>query len=780
MRVDLSKQANEGYDVLPPNRPRAIALGYFDGIHRGHQELVYKLTERAVELGIEADVFSFDRFPKPVPPNARLNAMVPGQPSPESMILQSPLPSSKEPFKGLLQTQGQRDVTFARMGVDNLILQAFNTTFAGLSAEDFCDKILLERLCVKVLVVGQDYKFARRQEGDAAFLRAWAEKHGVELHVIPHVLLDGEVISSSRIRGLIGEGRMVHAAALLGHPFTIPGTVIRGNALGRTVGMPTANIRIPFGMVVPKYGVYVTRTKVGETYYDSVTNVGLRPTVNHTDPLPLVETCILDRRMDLYDQEIEVEFLKLMREEERFPSFIAMSAKIAEDLNDAKLYHRAAESLYRYTKVQDIPIYLLRSSRFNTAYLQVEFFVPLKEETVSDYSLLSQVLSAVAPDYPTRPEFRSFLDEQYGALVEAWVSRVNNLQKISFRLSAVQNGVDGSNPFMNCVDTFLSMLLRPVRDEEDHFPANIIETERQNLLMEYLAGCNDKSQYACDRAEAQLLRDPDEWLNPLGTEEGLKRADKVSLRDAWVRMLSEGAIRAFMYGRFDDCSLADEIAHQLASVPRRENALTLMPARNPLLSAFPRTREIQEFDDVELAHLVMVFTGLPVYSSLEILQARVLNYMFGEAQQSLLFREIREKLGYAYYVDSTYDIFAQTMTVTAEVDPEKTADTCRVVLEQLEALAEGSYPEELFRSAVKLYQKDLLQIRDDLDDSLAFDSNGALAGTGFSTEEVMHFTDGIKEESVRALAGSLKRQLTYVLLPRDAEPVWGVEGETDS
>ncbi len=446
LRVDLSRNSDEVRNVLPPETPRALALGYFDGIHRGHRELINKLLQRAAERGLEADVFSFDRYPKPVPVHAGLTATVPGRERPEKMILQSPLPPAEKAFKGLLQTQEQRDEIFAAAGLDHLILQAFNRSFAGLSAEDFLNKILLEKLNVKVLVTGAGYRFARGQEGDAALLRRWAAEHEVELYLIPPIEAGGEVISSSRIRALVEEGKMEEAGALLGRPFSIPGIVIRGNALGRTVGMPTANMRIPFGMVIPKFGVYVTRTRVGETYYDSVTNVGLRPTVNHTDPLPLVETCILDRRIDLYDKEIEVEFLKQSRDEERFPSFIAMSARIAEDLAEARQYHRQSEKLYRYTRVQDIPVYLFRSGRFNTAYLQIEFYLPLDEKTVSDHSLLTQVLTAVAPEYPSRPEFQSFLDAQYGASVEAWVSKVNELQKLTFRLSAVQRGLDNSEP----------------------------------------------------------------------------------------------------------------------------------------------------------------------------------------------------------------------------------------------------------------------------------------------------------------------------------------------
>lgn len=765
LKVDLTKVSNELYDILPPGRPRGIALGYFDGVHRGHQELVRVMVQRSAELGLESDVFSFDRYPKPVPKYAMLNATSPGNSHHDAQPLRSPLPPAAYAFKGLLQTADQRDEQFAALGVDNIILQEFNSEFAGLSPEEFCDLILRDKLNTKVLVVGDDYRFAKAQAGNIEMLTQWAETHGVELHVVPSVKAEGKILSSSLIREYVEAGRMPEAGRLLGHSFSIPGKVIHGKALGRTIGMPTANIRIPYGMVIPSYGVYVSRTRVGQAHFDSVTNVGLRPTVNHTDPVPLVETCILDRELELYDQEIEVEFLELMRPELRFPSFIAMSNEIAKDLVKAREWHKAHEKAYLYTLAQDIPLYVARSKRFNTAYLQIDVYLPLEAEHASEYALLSQVLTAVSQDYPSRPELQSFLDTQYGAEISADISAVSNLQKITFHMSAVHSGLDGSSPFANSVGVFLDMLLKPARDDEDHFLPHIIETERQNLHMALLAEENDLSQYAYDRAKAHLYCDGTRLLNPLGDKERLSAVDKTSLRQAWMRMLAEGRIHALLLGNIGDTSIADRVAHELSGIPRSQTAMQLVAGRNPQVRTLAGDKSIVEIAEGELAHVVAVYDGMPLYTSLQSLSGHVLNLMLGASAQSLLFQEIREALGFAYYVDSIYDPFSRTVTIIAEVDSSEVEETNRAIEAQVARLAAGDYEEALFAGAKKLFQNDLSQKEDDAEDRLAFISEELLAGAKFNIDEALIYSDTIEQAQITAIAANLRRRLTYVLRP---------------
>ncbi len=775
LQVDLTKSSAELIDNLPPERPRAVVLGFFDGIHRGHQELVRTMVSRSAELGIEPCVFSFDRYPKPVPGHVRLNATA----NPErnhGLLLQSPLPDSRLPFKGLLQTSEQRDEIFAEMGIDKLILQTFNRAFAGLLPEEFCQKILVERLNAKVVVVGDDYRFAKAQKGNVEFLREWGERQGIEVIVVPAIRVGGEVLSSSKIRAWIEEGNMPSAARMMGRYFRIPGRVIHGNALGRTVGMPTANLRIPAGMESPMYGVYGTRTKVDDTWYDSVTNIGLRPTVNHTDPLPLVETCILDRRLDLYGKDVEVEFLELSRPEIRFPSFIVMSTEIAKDLAKAREWHQVHEKMYLYKMQQDIPVMLSRSTRFNTSYLVVEVLLPLAKETASAYSLLANVLTAATEKYPKRTELVSFLDQEYGAEISVDIDKVNALQKLSFRLSAVHTGLDGSSPFANCVDTLLDMLLRPARDEEDHFLPEIMETERQNLQMTLLAEENDLSNYAFVRAKEELLKPGFEYVNPLGDSESLLKLTAEDLRDAWVTMLARGRIQVFLFGNLPTTELADRVALRLATIPRASETLKLVPGILPFIPQWGEEKEVRETRTAEVAHVICIYDGMPSYASIHVLDGHVLTLMLASFPQSLLYRIIREELGYAYYVDAVYDPFSRTLTVIAEVDPEEVAETLAIIDQEILDLASGKFEDLLLDAAKKYLQTTYQQAQDDSAERLHYESEEYVAGSKYSSEEVPDYVAEIEASEIQKLASGLRKAVTYVLEPKSSSSVATSEG----
>ncbi len=770
LQVDLTKSTTELSDILPPERPRAVVLGFFDGIHRGHQELVRTMVTCAAERGIEPCVFSFDRYPKPVPGHVRLNATTNPQKN-EGLLLQSPLPDSRLPFKGLLQTSEQRDEIFEGLGVDKLILQTFNRSFAGMLPEEFCDQILAARLHAKVIVVGDDYRFAKAQKGNVSILREWGASHGVDVYVVPAIRIDGEVLSSSKIREWIEEGNMPQAARMMGRYFRIPGRVIHGNALGRTVGMPTANLRVPNGMVIPMYGVYVTRTRVEDTWYDSVTNIGLRPTVNHTDPLPLVETCILDRRLDLYDKDIEVEFLELSRPEIRFPSFISMSTEIAKDLEKAREWHTHHEHMYLYKLQQDIPVMLSRSARFNTSYLVIDLLVPLAKATASTFSLLAQVLTAATEKYPGRPELVSFLDQEYGAEISVEVSRVNELQKLSFRLSAVHNGIDGSNPFANCVDTLLDMLLRPARGDDDHFLTEIIETERQNLLMTLLAEENDVSHYATLRARQELMKPNFEWVNPLGDSDTLLHVTEEDLRDAWVMMLARGSIQVYLFGNLPTTELADQLSLRLATIPRASESLKPVAGILPFIPTWGENKTVHEYGDAEMAHVIRIYDGMPPYSSIRVLEGYVLTLMLASFPQSLLYRIIREELGYAYYIDAVYDPFARTLTVIAEVEPAETAETLEIIEREIAALAKDAYEDDLLAAAKKYLQSSYLQAQDDAAERLSLESEEFIAGSKFTSAEVPAYIDEITREKISALASALQERLTYTLEPQSTAAV---------
>lgn len=764
LRIDLSQDFGDTYRGLNHNKGRSVALGYFDGVHRGHEELAHTVVQRAEELRLEPTMFSFDRYPKPVPPNTILNAVVPGQDSPTKFLLESPLPPVNYRFKGLIQTDRQRDRYFQRLGIELLILQEFNRHFADMEPEDFLDKIILEKLNTKVLVVGAGYRFSKNQRGDVAMLEKWCEKHNIEFHVIPPIIAGDEVVSSTRIRNAIESGDMAEVQRLLGEPFAIPGTVIHGNAIGRTIGMPTANFRMPSGMVIPKFGVYVSRTWIDNTYYDSITNFGLRPTVNHTDPQPLVETCILDRNVNLYDKYIEVEFLDFMRPEARFPSFIAMSNKIAEDLAYAREWHMNSSKTYLYAMRNDIPLYVSRSDRFNTAYLSLEFYLPMDKKRSSEYALLANIITAASNEFPTRPELKSYLDTHYGSEIKVDIAAINNMQRISFTLSTVHTGLDGSKPFEESYHLLLDMLLNPLRDQNDFFPANIVETERQNLLMLIRAQENNRGRYVLTRAHSELWPKEQEWVNPLGNQAEVSAIGSRELYDAWIRLISESQIRVFLGGKLESTSLADRVMEKLGQFPRLNNTVELIPGKFPEIMHFAEPKTKVERIAVDNAHLIIVFSDLPPYTSMKCASARVLNVIL-DGPFALLSTGLQNDLGMNYDVKSVYNSFQQTITLSVELAVEDVSDVMENLLHQIERIQEGDLSDSWFASAKQANHNRLLQIGDDWERSLRSNSFELLSGRKFVGESADYFAQSVQKENVIELAKKMNVQLRYIALP---------------
>ncbi len=774
LRIDLSR--NKGQEFLATAKGRSIALGYFDGVHRGHEELAHMVVQRAQLLDLEPCMFSFDRYPKPVPPKTILNAVVVGQPNPNKYIAESPLSPSDYRFKGLIQTDLQRERYFSKLGIELLILQEFNKSFADIEPEVFMEDILYKTLRAKVVVVGENYRFSKNQRGNVEMLRAFCEEKGIELHVVPPVLAGGKIVSSTRIRQAIEEGDMEEATRLLGDPFAIPGTVIRGNAIGRTIGIPTANFRMPSGMVRPKYGVYVSRTLIGKTYYDSISNIGLRPTVNHTDPQPMVETYIFDRKIELYETYIEVELLHFLRPEVRFPSFIAMSKQMEDDVAEAQDWHMNSSDIYLYSQVNDIPMYLSRSDRYNTSYLRMEFYLPLDKVRSSEYALLANVITAVSNEYPTRPELKRFLDDHYGTKIHIDYAAINNMQKLSFTLSSVHTGMDGTHPFEESYDLLLDMILHPARNEAGDFLPQIFETEKQNHMMHVRAKENISASRIYRNAMAYLSPDGNQWVDPMGNYDVLSEITQEDLKEAWLRLITESQMRVFVGGKMEDTRLADRILNRLEAFPRRRDSVWLIPGKFPEIMHFGKPRKMQEKLPIEKAQLILFFNNLPPYTSMECVTARILNNILGQDHRGLLSQGILEDLGQAYVVESRYDAFLQCISLSVELEDVDAKDVYESIMAHLSQIRDGKLDDAVFRSAMRANHNRLLQIRDDRSLSLDLNSLELLSGRKFIGENADYIASSVEKDKVLELAKKLELQLAYLALPENSPvTLWEVE-----
>ncbi len=292
---------------------RTIALGFFDGVHIGHAKLIETSKLRSNENKTIPAVLTFDVHPSSVLSGTK-----------------SKLINSSEDRKYIIKRY---------FGVDDIIILHFNRQTADMSWQDFFHKLLLKKYEASHLIAGWDYRFGRNAEGNVALLSEECQKTGIGLDVIPAVTLNNQTVKSTYIRQLIAEGMTELAEIFLGHPHILSGIVEHGKGLGHTIGIPTANIKIPDEVQEPKNGVYAAKVLIDGKTYLSVTNVGKNPTVD-TDGKVKVESFIQDFCGDLYGHKIILEFGKRLRSEKKFPSLSALREQIAFDAAAAKEYYR--------------------------------------------------------------------------------------------------------------------------------------------------------------------------------------------------------------------------------------------------------------------------------------------------------------------------------------------------------------------------------------------------------------------------------------------------------
>ncbi len=286
-------------ETLPPAPlGRVVALGNFDGVHRGHRAILTAARKEAEANSLPVTVWSFATLPKAAitPPSLR-----------EEILL--------------------------RAGADQVVYDTFDRV-RDMAPEIFVREVLASALGATVCVCGFNYSFGKGGKGDAALLKTLCRGFGITCRVVPAVTVEGQAVSSSRIRQLLGEGRMEEVASLLGWPYRYVAPVESGRGFGRTMGLPTLNQRVEEGVCLPRRGVYATACRVGDRVFPAVTNLGVCPTLTAGDRLA-IETHLLDFDGSLYGETVEVSFLRFLREERTFPSVEALKAEIERNRREA-------------------------------------------------------------------------------------------------------------------------------------------------------------------------------------------------------------------------------------------------------------------------------------------------------------------------------------------------------------------------------------------------------------------------------------------------------------
>jgi riboflavin kinase/FMN adenylyltransferase len=298
--------------------PCALAIGNFDGVHRGHQALLARLREVASNMGLESAVMTFEPHPR------EFFAARAGDPS-----------------KAPKRIAGLRDKleSLSAAGVDRVIVEHFNSHFASLSPQEFVEKILVQGLHVKWLIVGEDFCYGAKRAGNVQTLIEAGREYGFEVESQPTVTSHGERVSSSAIRAALENGDFAQAKTLLGHPYAMSGHVIHGKKLGRTIGFPTLNMRI--GHKHPALsGIYIVQVHGLDTQpLPGVASIGVRPTVDDSGRV-LLETHLFDYAQQCYGRLIRVEFLKKLRDEEKYVDLPTLTAAIEGDAVQARAYFK--------------------------------------------------------------------------------------------------------------------------------------------------------------------------------------------------------------------------------------------------------------------------------------------------------------------------------------------------------------------------------------------------------------------------------------------------------
>ena len=293
------------------NENCVLALGFFDGVHLGHGGLLARTREVAGRLGLPAAALTFDTHP-------------------DELVFGRPVP--------LINTPADREwLMHTYYGIDRVFSLHFDRETMHQPWREFVLQRVLGEYHAAHVVCGHDFRFGDRGAGDPEKLAALCHEEGVGCDCIPEIRVDGQTVSSTLIRRLLAEGEMARAVRFLGHPHVLSGTVVSGRKLGRMIGIPTANLQLPPGVLTPRFGVYAAKACFDGQRLPAVVNIGVHPTAGSL-PAPVLEANLLDFRGSIYGRTLHIWLYKMLRPEQRFASLDALKAQIAHDADTTRAY----------------------------------------------------------------------------------------------------------------------------------------------------------------------------------------------------------------------------------------------------------------------------------------------------------------------------------------------------------------------------------------------------------------------------------------------------------
>ncbi len=290
---------------LPDFKNAVITIGTFDGVHKGHKTILAEVVNHARQVNGESVLLTFEPHPRKL--------LFPDQPL------------------GIITPLDQKLQLITESGIEHIVVVPFTREFAGLSAEEYIERFLVGIFHPKSIVIGYDHRFGHDRKGDLKLLEKCAQQGGYELMEIPAQLIDDAAVSSTKIRHAITEGRVEDASHMLGRNYSITGTVIHGNKLGRTIGYPTANLKpTDPEQTIPAVGIYAIQAVYNGSQYNGMMSIGYNPTVTDTKDIK-IEANLFDFDEDIYGRVLEISFLKRLRDELKFDSVEALKQQLHND-----------------------------------------------------------------------------------------------------------------------------------------------------------------------------------------------------------------------------------------------------------------------------------------------------------------------------------------------------------------------------------------------------------------------------------------------------------------
>lgn len=737
-----------------------LCLGFFDGVHQGHQELLRRLVNLASEKACQPAVWTFDRVPK-----------LANQP-------------------GLLMTRAQRQACLAQWGLKALVWQPFTAALQPLSAAEFL-QALSACLKLKVLVVGDDFRFGSDPDQSMATLRAWAQAHHIHLEIVEAVCLDEQPIHTRALRKALTEGQMSVVTRGLGRPYSLEGEVHPDRGVGKTLGFPTANLTVQTAeaiagqqvpLVLPPCGVYRTQTWIRGQAYPSVSNLGYRPTAHEPHPALKLETHLLDCQLDCYGAHLKVDFLEWLRPEQTFDSWAALKAQIEQDCQKARQEPPAHCALRPVVDEPAVRIQVLPQAKFQTGWAVLQVRVPLDEQAGARY-LASQYLVEVSQKYARPEDMAQALNALYGARLEAGAAKLGAWQILEFSVWGLRE-IEGQRPFVAVLDLLLETLLEPLETAEGSWQVARFDTIRRSVEDEWESWLLAPDYRAWKRA-IELAYPAGAYALPAqGAIETIRSCTAEQAQQAWWQVLANAPLDLFLSTPVSPAILTRlkdglKALKQTAKtrLSEREGALQaplqrpLQPVYHPGVDPQPmqpilaeERTQVERIADTLQTHWVSLWQ-LPTWDTiLRSIPLEVFAVLVG-GPASTLFETVREQKGLAYHIQAQLLSGRGALAIESGLHKGAADEALAVTGELFERLKREGPSEEEMRRAKQQVVQEVSSLGDDLVRFMRFHLNLWERGLHLCLEDYLEQVKQVSPLHMQQVARCLQLALDYRLEP---------------